>query len=203
MMRLLSSATSPYARKARAVVLEHALADRVAFITIDATGQDAEMLRAHNPLGKIPTLVLDDGTALYDSPVICEYLDSIAGGARLLPPDGIARFRAMRVVALADGIMDAALNLVLERRRPEPQRSPDWSERWTGAILRAVAALAPDLDDTFDMGSLAAACALGYLDFRLDDLAWRAHAPALAPWFAAVAQRPCLAATAPPAPGRT
>lgn len=174
------------------------MADRVAFVEANPLA-DPPALRAVNSLGKIPVLIRDDGRALFDSPVICEYLDSLGLEPRLIPADAAARIEVLMRQALADGIMDAAFSLVMERRRPEAQQSPEWIERWSGAILRGVRALpvAPPASD-IDLGDLTAACALGYLDFRLPDLDWRAGGTELAGWYAEITARPSIARTAPP-----
>jgi glutathione S-transferase len=191
-MKLLASDTSPYARKTRIVALEKGVALDV--VTTNPLGEDTAALHAANPLGKIPALLLDDGVTLYDSRVICEYLDTIATGPVLIPASGVARFDCLRRQALADGVMDAAFNLVMEGRRPEAQRSKDWSARWRAGILRGVAAM--EASEIFDLGAIASAAALGYLDFRLPDINWRACKP-LAAWWEQAQMRESLRATAP------
>lgn len=201
-MRLLFSPTSPYVRKVRVSALEKGLADRITLQPADVFG-DVAAVAPLNPLRKVPTLVLEDGETLYDSPVICEYLDSLAETPRLIPAVGAARWRVLRTQALADGIKDAAFATVMEGRRPEAQRSGEWLQRWGEAIARGVDALEEQCagwsGETFDLGQIAAACALGYLDFRLPQLAWRDGRERLADWCAAAAQRPSLKETAPPA----
>ena len=200
-MRLLFSPTSPYVRKVRVTALEKGLADRITLQPADVFG-DVSAVAPLNPLRKVPTLVLADGETLYDSPVICEYLDSLVEAPRLIPAAGAARWRVLRTQALADGIKDAAFATVMEGRRAEAQRSDEWVQRWGEAIARGVAALAGESagwsGETFDLGQIAAACALGYLDFRLPQLKWRDGHGALADWYAAAAQRPSLVETAPP-----
>jgi glutathione S-transferase len=191
-MKLLASDTSPYARKTRICALEKGVALEV--VTTNPLGEDVAALHAANPLGKIPALLLDDGVTLYDSRVICEYLDTLAPAPRLLPASGAARFDCLRRQALADGVMDAAFNLVMEGRRPEAQRSKDWQARWRAGILRGVAAM--EARETFDLGQIATAAALGYLDFRLSDIQWRASTP-MAAWWERVGARESVEATAP------
>ncbi len=162
----------------------------------------ATELKAVNPLNKIPCLKLDDGTALYDSPVIAEYLDSLDPASRLIPGDGAARWQVLRQQALGDGILDAAFALVVESRRPEVQQSPSWNERWNSAIDRGLDVLEAEADSLAQQPSLAHiayGCALGYLDFRLSHLAWRAKHPKTATWFETFSQRPSMAATQPEA----
>jgi glutathione S-transferase len=191
-MKLLASDTSPYARKTRIAAIEKGVALEV--VTTNPLGEDVAALHAANPLGKIPALLLDDGVTLYDSRVICAYLDTLAPGPVLVPERGVARFDCLRREALADGVMDAAFNLVMEGRRPEAQRSKDWSARWRAGILRGVAAM--EARDTFDLGAIASAAALGYLDFRLPDIGWRASTP-MAAWWERVSARESVKATAP------
>ena len=198
-MRLMLSSTSPYARKVRAVAIEKGLQDAIELVEVNPLGEATAALRAANPLGKVPALLLDDGRTIFDSPVICEYLDGLGGEPRLIPRDESRRIEVLIRQALGDGIMDAAFALVMERRRPEAQRSAEWMQRWTGSILRSIPALARPVTGAVDLGDLAGAAALAYLDFRLPDLGWRSHAPAVVPWFDAMAARPSLRDTAPPA----
>jgi glutathione S-transferase len=198
-MRLLASPTSPYARKVRIVALEKGLMDRLTVEMINPLDDDGR-LAAVNPLGKVPALVLDSGAALFDSGVICEYLDQLDGAPTLLPPRGAERFEVLAWHALAQGVLDAALNIVMERRRPEAQQSPLWLERWSAAIVRGLEALDRTIQrrpDDFDLGAITTACALGYLEFRLPDLAWPESAEALKVWWDQARQRPSVSATAP------
>lgn len=197
-MKLLYSPTSPYARKVRIAAIEKRLADRIEIAGVDVLGKP-DTVRGGNPLAKIPTLVLDDGSSLFDSPVICEYLDGLAPGPKLIP-DGAARFEVLKRQALADGVMDAAFNLVMERRRPESQRSEEWTTRWTDAITHALAALdAACADDPpFDLGWIAALCAADYVEFRLGDLGLAAGNPRLTGWRTRMAGRESVAVSTPP-----
>lgn len=197
-MKLLYSPTSPYARKVRVCLIEKGLAGQVDIVGVDVLGKP-DMVRGDNPLAKIPTLVLDDGTSLFDSPVICEYLDGLAPAPKLIP-DGAARFEVLKRQALADGAMDAAFNLVMERRRPEPQRSEEWTTRWTNAISHALAALDAQISANapFDLGWIAALCARDYVEFRLGDLGLAARTPKLTAWRATLADRPSIAISNPP-----
>lgn len=201
-MRLLLSYTSPFARKVRIVALEKQLADRIELIEVNVVA-DPNSVIASNPLGQIPALVLEDGGPLYDSPVICEYLDSLAPAPQLIPTTGPERWAVLRTQALADGVMDDAVRIRQETvRRAEHERSPHWLAHWRSAIDRGVVALeaqAPALVNSFDLGAITAACALAYLDFRLPDIPWRNSATTLSDWLAQLAQRPSFAQTAPPA----
>lgn len=198
-MRLLYSPASPYARKCRVVAMEKGLHDRIEIVTAPPL-ENPPALHAVNPLGKVPALVLDDGRWIVDSPVICDYLDGLADSPRLIPPAGVARADVLTREALADGIKDAALAIVFERRRPEAQRSPEWQDRWAAAIRRTIAHFASQVPARAqpDLGDIALACALAYLDLRLPDLGWDRAAPAMRGWLTAIEKRPSLAATAPP-----
>ena len=197
-MKLLYSPTSPYVRKVRVLALERGLADRIELVSVSPWPDPAAIVR-DNPLGKVPVLLTDDGTALYDSPVICEYLDQIGSRPALLPAIGAARWRVLRAQALADGILDAAVAVVLEQRRPEQERSRMSQQRALDAIHRSVAALATELKSPqdFDLGQIALAVALGYLDFRLPDTDFGAGQPSIRDWWATVGGRPSLVATRP------
>ncbi|MBI1208226.1 MAG: glutathione S-transferase [Azospirillum sp.] len=200
-MKLRFAATSPYARKVAMVVHEAGIADRIEIVVTDVWSPTTD-IGDDNPLGKVPALMLEDGTTLYDSPVICEYLDSLGGG-QLFPPPGPARWRALTLQALADGICDAAVQRLLESRRAEGERSPSWMERQRRAIERALDALeasAADLDaGPITIATLAVQAALGYLDLRFAADAWRQGRPVLAAWFAANATRDSFTLTRPPA----
>ena len=159
----------------------------------------ADSIRAQNPLGKIPALVLDDGTTLYDSRVILEYLDHLAGGGRIIPREPKARFAALCLQALCDGVLDASVLLVYESRyRPPEMKVQSWVERQQDKVKRALAALEaapPKLDPTPDVGQIALACVLGYLDLRFGG-EWRKDHPKLVAWHDAfAAQVPAFGAT--------
>ena len=199
-MKLRYSTTSPYVRKVSVTALELGLdghIERVPTNTMDPKSDHA----ADNPLGKVPALITDEGDKLYDSPVICEYLDSLHDGAPLFPPAGAARWRALRLQALADGILDAAILRMLEtRRRPEALRWEGWIKLQGGKIARALDQLegeAEALAGPLTIGQIAVGCALGYLDFRFPENAWRAARPALAAWYEGFSQRPSMQQTEP------
>jgi glutathione S-transferase len=201
-MKLHYNRASPFVRKVRAVAIETGLDGRLEPVTrmITPVKPDAELAN-DNPLGKVPCLVTDDGAALYDSRVICEYLDSLQDGPKMFPAAGPARWTALRRQAEGDGIMDAA---VLGRYetflRPEGRRWPEWLEGQKGKFRRALDSLAGEADDfgdTVDIGTITIGCALGYLDFRYADEDWRATRPRLAGWFEQFAMRPAMAQTTP------
>lgn len=183
---LRSSPSSPFGRKIKIAAKLLGLMDRMTIELADTANPD-DSLRNQNPLGKIPALVLDDGSVLYDSRVITEYLDFMAGGGRLLP-EGDARFPVLRLQALADGIVDAAILQVYEKRfKPEEYRFPDWLSYQQAKVTRGLdwleentpAALASSSDA--DAGTIALACALGYLDLRFAG-EWREGRPNLVAW---------------------
>jgi glutathione S-transferase len=188
MLILRSSPASPFGRKVKIAAAVLGLSDQIEIVVAD-TNDPAEPLRQQNPLGKIPTLVLKDGTTLFDSRVIVEYLDHLAGGGRILPA-GEERFVQLRLMALADGLADAALLQVYEVRfRPEANRDSAWVANQAGKVARALTALEitpPSLGDTPQAGEIALACALGYLDLRFAG-AWRADHPKLVDWLDAFA----------------
>lgn len=198
-MQLYFAAASPFARKVRVLVREKNLLERVEEINVNPLA-DPQDLQAANPLGKIPTLVLSDGYALFDSPVICEYLDTISGTPRLLPKEGEKRWQTLRLQALADGIMGNAVATVYEHRRPESQRSPEWQQRRRAGILRAARVLESQskmLAGPLHLGTIAVACALAYLDFRLPEIEWRVDHPRMAQTFDTLASLPAMLATVP------
>ncbi len=200
MMKLRHSPASPFVRKVKIVAEMLGLADRIEMQDADTVVPEAAFL-AQNALGKIPTLVLDDGSTLFDSRVIVEYLDHLAGGGRVLPKEPKARFAALRLQALCDGILDAALLIVYEGRFRQPEmRLQTWLDRQQDKIDRALAVLEaapPALSDVPDVGQITLACALGYLDLRLAS-AWRKDHPKLVAWLDQFAARvPAFARTKP------
>lgn len=199
-MKLFYAAPSPFARKVRVLIAEKQIAG-VELVTVSPFEAPAELV-AVNPLSKVPALLMEGGGLLYDSPVICEYLDSLGDGPRFIPLEGRKRWTVLRLQALADGLMDTVLSLSLEiNRRPENERSPQWIERWCATILRAVDALEGEVktfDPELDMGQIAAGCALSYVDLRAANfVSWRQACPVLSAWHAVFAQRPSMQSTRP------
>ena len=184
MLILRSHPFSPFGRKVRIGAALCGLADRVRVEQAD-TLDPKDSVRAQNPLGKIPVLILENGATLYDSRVILEYLDDLAGGGHIIPASGAARFEALRLQALGDGMMDAAILQIYEGRfRPAEKHEPRWLEHQTGKVARALAALEaapPPLQPMIHVGIVTIACALGYLDFRFEGR-WRASHPNLVGW---------------------
>ena len=183
-MILRSAPASPFGRKIK--IAAALLGLSLTVVEVD-TSSPIDSLRRENPLGKIPTLILDDGTAVFDSPVIVAYLDAVAGG-RLIPAETGPRFAALRLEALADGLCDAALLQVYEGRwRAADKQDAAWLDHQAGKVERTLAALeASPPAGPVTVGSVALACALGYLDLRFDGR-WRADHPALVAWLGAFA----------------
>ncbi|MBK1659237.1 glutathione S-transferase [Paracraurococcus ruber] len=198
-MRLHWSSRSPFVRKVMVVAHEAGLTDRIERVpTVVALTRPGLDLLPTNPLGKIPTLVLEDGTALYDSVVICEYLDGLSGQPLLFPPAGPARIEALRRHALGNGCMDMLLLFRTEMGRDQPDRRIlDGFAAKQAAVLAALEREAPALADTpFGIGQVAIGCALSYLDFRWPQAGWRGDHPALAAWHEGFSARPSVQATA-------
>jgi glutathione S-transferase len=202
-MRLFHSATSPYVRKCVVLLHESGMLDRVELVAATGTPLDAsKMPLAHNPLGKIPALERDDGPALYDSRVICQYLDRLSG--KSLYPAAPRYWDTLTLEATGDGIVDAAILIVYEVRvRPEDKRYDPWVEGQWAKIDRALDALESrwisHLSGPLDMGQISVGCALGYLDFRHDARGWRNGRPNLDAWHETFAKRPSMQATMPAA----
>jgi glutathione S-transferase len=186
-MRLLTSPLSPFGRKVRIAAAMTGVLDRIRIEHVDTSALRNERLSRENPLSKIPVLRLDDGTRLFDSRVICEYLDSLAPGPCLFPRTGPARFQTLTLGALGDGIIEAALLVASERRfRSEDKWVPSWIDRQQLKIdgaLRHLEADPPRWEASPDYGHLTVAVALGYLDLRQQG-AWRETSPRLAAWLA-------------------
>lgn len=202
MMKLRYSPTSPYVRKVSVVAIETGLEARIERVATDIRAPTAEFHR-DNPLGKVPTLITEGGETLYDSPVICEYLDSLHDGIPLFPPPGGPRWTALRRQALADGIADAGVAVRLEMLREDAERSRTWIARQTEKVGRGLDALeeeAAGLGAACTIGHIAIGCALGFVDFRLPELDWRQGRIELARWYDAFAARPSMAATVPKDP---
>lgn len=201
-MKLYYSPTSPFVRKVNVCAIELGVDDKLERIVTNPWENDANLL-TDNPLSKVPTLITDDGMVLYDSPVICEFLDTLVGGDRLIPAEGAERWIALRLQALGDGILDAAVLRFLERKRPQTQQSNDWDSIQRDAVQRALKYLQSEVnswEDKVTVGQIAIGCALGYLDFRFAEDNWRQEVPDLAGWFAQFAERNSMQTTLPIAP---
>ncbi len=201
-MKLRYSPTSPYVRKVMVTAAETGLSDSIELVATNTRDPHTDLPK-DNPLGKVPVLITDDAVRLYDSPVICEYLDGLHAGPKLVPATGKARWTALRRQALGDGILDAAVLCMLEGRRPPERRWPAFVARQKAKVDAALDALeseAEDFGDAVTIGVIAVGCALGYLDFRLPDDDWRLGHATLAAWYAGFAERPSMAATVPREP---
>ncbi len=198
-MELKFSPLSPYVRKVTVVAHELGIADRIRLTKVN-TREEPERIAPFNPLGKIPTLITDSGAVLYDSPVICEYLDAEFGGHRLMPASGPRRWEVMMRMALADGILDAAIMIRHERVRPPEQQSQqwiDWQLRKVHAGLDHLEGHFDALGDSLDLGQIAAACVLGYVPLRVDEAAGLAKWPRAKAWYERISQRDAFRATVP------
>ena len=202
-MKLYYSPGSPYARKVRVVALETKLDKKIEMVNValSPVAPNADVDK-HNPVGKIPVLSVK-GIDLFDSPVICEYLDSQHKGRKLFPRKGRDRWVALRQQAMADGLLDAALLARYEGGlRPEEKRWSEWSQgqmKKMNGVLDQLEAEAKSLKGKLTIGTVTIACALGYLDLRFADMGWRDKRPKLAKWFAQTSKLPSIKATAPPA----
>lgn len=201
-MKLIASLTSPFARKVRIVLAEKHIECE---LQIDVPWNADTHVPEYNPLGKIPVLQLDDGTALYDSRVIVEYLDHAAPVHNVLPKDARGRIMAKRWEALADGICDAAATIYLEKKRPELQQNPEWLQRQEQKIFRGLEAISADLNDhnwcmgdNYSLADIAVGCALGYLELRFTEIKWREKHVNLSRLYNKLLERNSFSSTIPP-----
>ncbi|TXM63929.1 glutathione S-transferase [Methylobacterium sp. WL120] len=198
-MKLFHSPTSPFVRKVMVTAHELGLAERIERLpsAVHPVARDGQVLAAH-PLAQVPTLILDGGEAIADSRVICEYLDALAGG-QLFPAPGAARWAALNLQSTADAVLDAALLIRYElTARAESERSQAWMDGQGAKIASALDWFETQVGALggVDVGTIALACALGYLDLRFADLGWREGRPNLAAWFAGFSERASMRATA-------
>jgi glutathione S-transferase len=198
MLKLRYSITSPFVRKVVVSAMETGQDGEIERVKTVAT-DPASGIANDNPLSKVPALILEDGTTLYDSAVICEYLDHRKGG-KLFPPPGPARWTALRRQALADGMLDAAILRRYELQRPENLRSAEWDQRQKAKMDQGLGVLereAATLGTGFDIGTMSIAILLDYLDFRYGHEGWRERCPQLVKWHQAISARHSLQATLP------
>lgn len=200
-MKLIGSLTSPFVRKVRIVLAEKKI--DYDFV-LDSPWEPNNRIADLNPLGKVPVLLLDDETPLYDSRVIVEYLDATAPNNRLIPASGRQRIMVRRWEALADGINDAAVAAFLESKRTPETRSDEWIARQRGKVLSGLRVMAADLGDqawchenSISLADIAVGAALGYLEFRYADIDWRTPYPTLARLYEKLMQRPTFVDTVP------
>ena len=199
-MKLYYSPTSPYVRKVMACAITRGLDDRIERMATNPHVSPPDLL-ADNPLSKVPCLVTDDGLALFDSPVICEYLDSRGDAAPMFPPAAALRWRALKFQALGDGMLDAAVGRRGEQAKPQDEARATWIARQRAAVGRSLDLLEAEVPGAMvDIGTLSIACALGYLDFRFAAEPWRTDRPRLAAWFDAFSAEPGIARTVPKDP---
>ncbi|MSP67058.1 MAG: glutathione S-transferase [Alphaproteobacteria bacterium] len=202
-MKIMYVPASPYVRKALVTVIEKGLADKVEKVR-DNPFEETTKIPDFNPAGKVPTLIRDDGGVLFDSPVICEYLDSVGTGPKLFPSGGEARWTALRRQALGDAALDAIVVIINEmHRRPADKQHPPVVERQARVLTRCFDMMERDaaaLGNDITVGHIAYGIALGHLDFReemVGGIEWRTGRPKLAAWFATFNQRPSMQATIP------
>ena len=202
-MKLIASLTSPYARKVRIALAEKKI--ECDFVEQSPWDDDSDV-PTFNPLGKVPVLVLDDGSSLFDSRVIAEYIDSVSPVSRLIPEPSRQRIVVKRWEALADGICDAASAMVIEARRPARQQNREWLERQRRKIESGLKELANELGErawcngeAYSLADIATGCALGYLDLRHPEVSWRSAYPNLVRLAEKLAKRASFAETVPPA----
>ena len=200
-MKLCYGTSSAFSRKVRVAAAECGLAERIRLIRSSTLSHNPE-LAAVNPLMKVPALITDTGEALFDSPVICEYLDTLHQGHRLIPPAGPERWRVLRRQALGDGLMESLVFLGMVVRRPDGEATPaPVMDRERARVERCLDLVESQVDeiegDGVTVGSIAVACALGWHDFRFPEWDWRSSRPRLATWYEAFSQRPSMLETKP------
>ncbi|MEE8445877.1 MAG: glutathione S-transferase N-terminal domain-containing protein [Alphaproteobacteria bacterium] len=200
-MKLRWAPASPFVRKVTVTALEIGIDSRIERVATDYHDPNSDIVE-HNPLGKVPALIRDDGSVLVDSPVICAYLDSLGGDVKVIPPDGEARWQALQLEGLADGLLEQAIAVQRERGRPEDKRWQAATDRAWAKVERTldwIEANPAMLEGTVDIGQIALGCALGWIEFRMGERLgdWRARWPAVGRWYDGFAQRPSMRATAP------
>ncbi len=198
-MKLFYAPASPFVRKVNIFAMEVGLEKQIEWVTTNPW-QAEDKLTTENPLSKIPTLITDDGKILYDSRVICEYLDSLHNGNKLIPAEGEKRWATLRLQALADGILDSGIIRLMEKKRCAAQQSIDWENLQKNAVERGLDYLESSVSewsDNLDIGVISVACVLGWLDFRFADENWRINRSKLDSWFAQFSTRPSIVKTLP------
>ena len=198
-MKLFASFTSPYARKVKVVAREKGIMDRMEEVFCDPWADPAE-LRFHNPHGKVPVLITDEGFSLFNSQLIVDYLDTTFDGPKMIPQSGRARWDVLNAVSLADGVLDASVVAFLERKRPELEQWNMLIDRNIGKVKRAIERMSETyqvLPDELTLAHIMYANALEYVDFRLPDVFWRREHMALADWAQEISHRPSMQETQP------
>jgi glutathione S-transferase len=196
-MKLYFAPNSPYARKVRILAAELGQLDAIEHI-FQMPRDNSTGFWDVNPLGRVPTLITDEGTPLYDSPVICDYINTVFGGA-FIPNSGARRWEVLRRMALGDGMLDAAIPLRTELLMEKALQAGEVIERHDAALRRVLASLENETLDAeaLDIGSIAIACAIAWIEFRIPSFSWRSQAPNVAQWFDRLSQRPTFQATKP------
>jgi len=200
-MKLYYSPTSPFVRKVNVLAIETGLDKQIEWIKTNPW-QAEDKLTAENPLSKIPTLICDDEKVIYDSRLICEYLDSLHTVEKLIPEERESRWQVLRLQALADGILDAGILRFLEKKRPLEKRSDDWDVMQKGSVERGLDYLEQSssgwaAEKNLDLGVISVGCVLGWLDFRFADENWRTNRPGLKAWYENFSKRPSMLETLP------
>lgn len=199
-MKLFYSSTSPFVRKVNIFAMECGLADNIEWVKTNPW-QAEEQLTTENPLSKIPTLITDDNVVIYDSRLICEYLDTLHNGRKLIPKLSDARWPVLRLQALADGVLDAGILRFMEGKRVQEQQSADWDAMQRNSIERGLDELEQTMAEwsqvPLNLGIISVGCLLGWLDFRLPSEDWRANRPGLAQWYEVYSKRYSMLQTAP------
>lgn len=196
-MKLHYSGASPFVRKVMVCAILRGLDGKIEKVSSNPHQSPPELL-ADNPLSRVPAMVTDGGDTLFDSPVICEYLDGLGDAAALVPPSGPARIASLKLQALGDGIMDAAVARRMQAALPQDEARIAFGERQAGVVARSLDLLEnTDLSGSLEIGRITIGCALGYLDFRFGHEDWRGTRPKLAAWWAAASAQPGFAETVP------
>ena len=198
-MKLYYSPTSPFVRKVNVFACEAGLAEKIEWVKTNPW-QAEDILTAENPLSKIPTLITDDDKVIYDSRVICEYLDTLHNGNKFHPENSNERWQVLRLQALADGILEAGIARFLEKKRLAEQQSVDWDNTQKDAIERGLDYLESTVSvwgNQLDVGVITIACTLGWLDFRIPSEDWREKRPQLKTWFIEFSKRESMLTTMP------
>lgn len=200
-MKLRYAPGSPFVRKVTVTAIETGLEDRVERVPTDHHDPKSGLTDV-NPLGKVPALVLEDGSAMIESSLICAYLDGLHDGPKLIPEDAVARMKVLQMQALSDGMTDAAIQVQRERGRPEDKQVSQIGDRQWGKTMRALDALEADaaaFDAPLNLGHIAVACGLGWIEYRLGDrlAGWEKSHPKLEKWYRAFCERPSMQSTIP------
>ena len=202
MMKLYYSPTSPFVRKINVFAIEAGLDKKIEWVKTNPW-QVEDILTAENPLSQVPTLITDDEMVIYDSSVICEYLDSLHSGEKLIPLHGAPRWKALRLQALGDGILNAGILRFLEKKRPADKQFTDWDTTQKQSVERSLDYLESTVSDwgeEINIGVLSIACVLGWLDFRFADEDWRKNRSKLTAWFDLFSKRQSMIQTMPAEP---